>query len=261
MRSKASLILFAFVITLCLQVGCSRTESAEPEPPSVSADQIDAARAKAEQLWKEREDHAKLREAVAALRSVRDYRHRNFEVESQYAKYNYFLGKQSQDAKESDAAFEEGKNAGKIASTVDPKRPDGYFWYGANLGEIARKNMLTVGVKSIGDVRGSMEKVLEIDPRFENSNASDVLGQIELETRLYGGSAEKAITIFEKALEVETNNMNLHLHAAEAYLQVKKDGEARKHLEQVLRMKPNPDYAIECREAVEKAKKLLASRY
>jgi tetratricopeptide (TPR) repeat protein len=257
MKSSLPLIFLAVVITLCLQSGCTKTE-AEPDRPRVTPEQIAAALPKAEEMFKQREDVAKLREAVAELRAVRDYRQRNFDVEWRYAKYNYFLGKQSTDAKEQDAVFEEGKNAGKIAQTVEPQKPDGYFWYAANLGELARKNMLTVGLKSIGDVRGSMEKVLEIDPKYQDSSAADVLGQVELETKLYGGSAEKAVEILEKALRTETNNMNLHLHAGEAYLQLKKEADARRHLEKVLQMKPNPDYAIECREAVEKAKKLLA---
>jgi predicted Zn-dependent protease len=234
---------------------------AEPDGPRIAPEQIAAALPKAEELFQQREDVAKLREAVAALRSVRDYRQRNFDVEWRYAKYNYFLGKQSLDAKEQDAAFEEGKNAAKIASTVEPQKPDGYFWYGANLGEIARKNMLTVGVKSIGDIRGSMEKVLEIDPRYQNSSAADALAQLEIETRLYGGSAEKAASILEKALETEHDNMNLRLHAAEAYLLLKKEPEAKKHLEELIKMKPSPDYAIEGREALEKGKKLLATRF
>lgn len=257
MKSTPSLIFLAVVITLCLQLACTKTE-AEPERPQVTAEQIAAALPKAEELFKQREDVAKLKEAVATLRTIRDYRQRNFDVEWRYAKYNYFLGKQSQDSKEQDAAFEEGKNAGKIAATVAPDKPNGHFWYAANLGEISRKNMLTVGVKSIGEVRGSMEKVLELDPKYQDSSAADVLAQIELETRLYGGSAEKAVEILEKALQNETNNMNLHLHAGEAYLQLKKEADARRHLEKVIQMKPNPDYMIESREAVEKARKLLA---
>jgi len=55
--------------------------------------------------------------------------------------------------------------------------------------------------------------------------------------------------------------MNLHLHLAEAYLAVKKEGEARKQLEHLLRMKPNPDFLIEGKESMEKAKKLLATRF
>lgn len=120
--------------------------------------------------------------------------------------------------------------------------------------------MLTVGIKAMPEVRAAMEKVIELQPNYQDSNAYDVLAQIEMETRLMGGKAERAVEILENAIETETNNMNLHLHLGEAYLALKKEGEARKHFERVIAMKPNPDYMIECRQAVEKAKKLLATR-
>lgn len=248
------------VITLCLQLACSTTDAVEPERARVSPEAIAAALTQSAGLFKERADVTKLREAVEELRKARDYKQRNFEVEWKFAKYNYFLGKQSKDEKESNTAFEEGRDAGKIASTMEPAKPEGYFWYAANLGELSRKNMLT-GIRSIDDVRGSMQKVVELQPDYQDSSAYDVLAQIELETRLYGGKPDKAIEFLEKALETEKNNMNLHLHLGEAYLAVKNEAEAKKHLEKVLAMKPNPEYLIECREAVEKAKKLLDTRF
>lgn len=261
MKSVNLAILFTIVITLCLQSACSEADAIETGRPTVDPATISSSLAQSENLFKLREDISKLREAVGIHRAARDPRQRNFEVEWKFAKLNYFLGKQSTDEKESNKAFEEGRDAGKIALGLEPQKPEGHFWYGANLGELSRKNMLTVGVKSIGDVRAAMQKVVDIQPTYQNTSAYDVLGQIELETRLYGGKAEKAVELLEQGLAIENNNMNLHLHLAEAYLAVKKEAEARKQLEKVLTMKHNPDFLIECREAVEKAKKLLASRF
>lgn len=261
MKTLKFAFLLVIVITLCLQFGCTTTDAVEPTGPTVTPEIIASSLTRSEDLFKQREDVAKLRDAVNTLRKARDYKQRNFEVEWRFAKLNYFLGKQSTDEKESNTAFEEGRDAGKIASTLEPQKADGYFWYGATLGELSRKNMLTVGVKSLPDVRAAMEKVVELQPGYQNSSAYDVLGQIELETRMLGGKAEKAVELLEKALETEKDNMNIHLHLAEAYLAVKKDGEARKQLEKVLSMKHNPDFLIECREAVEKAKKLLATKF
>jgi len=254
-------IFVGIVITLCLQLACTETDAVAPERPAVGSETIVSALTQSDALFKQREDVAKLREAITALRAARDPRQRNFGVEWKFAKLNYFLGKQSTDEKESNKAFEEGRDAGKIALGLEPAKPEGHFWYAANLGELSRKNMLTVGVKSLGDVRSAMQKVVEIQPDYENTSAYDVLGQIELESRLYGGKAEKAIELLQKGLETETNNMNLHLHLGEAYLLVGKEAEARKQLEKVLGMKHNPEYLIECREAVEKAKKLIATRF
>ena len=261
MKSSKLPIFLAAVITLCLQSACSTTDAVENEAPRISSEVIASSLTQSEALFKQREDIAKLRDAVNLLRKARDYRQRNFEVEWKFAKLNYFLGKQSTDEKEANAALEEGKDAGKFAAGLEPQKADGYFWYGANLGELARKNPITVGLKSVDDVRAAMQKVIEIQPTYQDSTAFDVLGQIELETRLYGGKPEKAVEILEKAVETEKNNMNLYLHLAEAYLAVNKSAEARKQLEHVLVMKPNPEYLIECRETVEKAKKLLATKF
>lgn len=261
MKNGKLAIFLVIVITLCLQFACSEADAIESQRPTVDPATISSALAQSETLFKQREDVAKLREAVNIHRTARDPRQRNFEVEWKFAKLNYFLGTQSTDEKESNKAFEEGRDAGKIALGIEPQKAEGHFWYGANLGELSRKNMLTVGVKSLPEVRAAMQKVVELQPSYQNSTAYDVLGQIELETRLYGGKAEKAVEFFEKALETETNNMNLHLHLAEAYLAVKKESEARKQLDKVLNMKHNPDFLIECREAVEKAKKLLATKF
>lgn len=260
MKTLKLVILCAIVITLCLQFGCSTTDAIETAGPSVSPEIIASSLMQSEALFKQREDIAKLREAVKILRKARDYKQRNFEVEWKFAKLNYFLGKQTTDEKEANAAFEEGRDAGQIASGLEPQKPDGYFWYGANLGELARKNPITVGLKSVDEVKGAMQKIVEIQPGYQNTTAYDVLGQIEMETRIYGGKPEKAVEFFEKALETEKDNININLHLGEAYLSVKKDAEARKQFEKVLSMKPDPDYLIEGKESIEKAKKLLATR-
>lgn len=261
MKNFKLAILASVVITLCLQTGCSTTDAIETSGPTVTPEVISSSLMQSEALFKQREDVAKLREAVNTLRKARDYRQRNFEVEWKFARLNYFLGKQTTDDKESNAAFEEGRDAAKIASGLEPQKPDGYFWYGANLGELARKNPITVGLKSVDDVKAAMQKVVELQPDYQDTTAYDVLGQIEMETRIYGGKPEKAVELFEKALETEKENMNIHLHLGEAYLAVKKDAEARKQFEKVLSMKPDPDFLIEGKEAIEKAKKLLATKF
>src|SRR5205823_2454583 len=104
-------------------------------------------------LFRQREDITKLRQAVEVLRNIRNNSSRNFEIEWKYAKYNYFLGQKTKDDKEKITVFETGRDAGRIASTLEPAKPDGYFWYGANLGELADASPITVGIKSIDDIK------------------------------------------------------------------------------------------------------------
>ncbi len=217
---------------------------------------------KSDALFKQREDVAKLREAIAELGAVRNPDNRNFEVEWKFAKYNYFLGKQSTDEKESEKAFETGKQAGRIASRIEPNKPDGHFWFGANLGEQAKRSPVTVGIKAVDEIREAMNKVIEINPKYQSASAYDALAQVELSTTgMMGGKPEKAVEYLEKALEIEKDNTYIYLHLAEAYAAVGKKPEGRRQLETLLKMKPNPDYIVEYKESVEKAKKLLDTKF
>jgi len=216
---------------------------------------------KAESLFKQRTNISNLREAVKLLAAARSADNRNFEVEWKFSKFSYFLGKNTTDEKESSAAFEKGKEAGMIASRMEPNKPDGYFWYGANLGELARQSPVTVGIKSVTDIQQAMNKVIELDPGYQKGSAYDALAQIELRTTMTGGKAEKAVELLEKALEIEKDHTGLRLHLAEAYLAVDKDAEARKQLDMLLQMKPNPDYVPEYNEDVSNAKKMLETRF
>jgi len=196
------------------------------------------------------------------LAKVRDPNKRNYEVEWKFAKYCYFLGKAEAAEKDSIAAYERGRDAGKIASRIDAYKPDGHFWYAANLGELGRISPVTVGIKAVDDIRDSMSAVIAIDPNYQNASAFDALGQLEMATRtLKGGIVKKAVEYYEKGLELSPDNANLRLHLAEAYLAMKKEADARKQLKALFALKPNPEYAVEHAVALEKGKEMLAKNF
>lgn len=243
-------------------ISCASKVETEPVAKKAPTASPTEALQAAEALFRQREDVAKLREAVKTLAAARNIDERNYEVEWKFAKFNYFLGKQATDEKESRKAFEDGEEAGKIASRIEPDKPDGYFWYGANLGERAKLDPATVGYTSIDDIREAMKKVIEIQPDYQSASAYDALAQVELKSGILGGGKpEKAVEYLEKALEIEKDNTYIYLHLAEAYLRLKRDAEAKKQLDHLLQMKPNPDYLPEYRETTERAKELLKTRF
>lgn len=241
---------------------CALKAESEPVAPAVSAAMINDTITKADALFREREDLSKLREAVKSLAEVRNPDRRNYEVEWKFAKFNYFLGKYATDEKEKEKAFEDGKTAGRIASRMETNKPEGYFWFAANLGEEAKISPVTVGIKSVDDIREAMNKVIEIQPDYQSASAYDALAQVELNTAgMLGGKPEKAVEYLEKALTINKENTYVYLHLAEAYIAVGKKPEAKKQLEFLLKMKPNPDYLPEYNESIAKAKKLLETKF
>lgn len=229
--------------------------------PRLDPNRLSADVAEADKLFNQREDLSKLRDAIAVLAKLRNPGDRNYEVEWRFARYNYFLGRHTRDGKEAESAFNTGKDAAKIALNLNPQRPEGYFWFGANLGEICKISPITVGLQSVDDVQKAMNKVIELQPGYQGASAYDGLAQIELGTRLTGGSVEKAAEYLETAISIDNDNSNLHLHLAEAYLAQNKDAEAKKQLTILLRMKPNPQYLPEHKESVAAARKLLDTKF
>lgn len=256
-------LLFFLLIAVSLCVSCLPASEAEAEPPSAGP-RVDPAEAisKAEKLYQQREDPDKVREALRVLETARDMDNRNYEVEWKFARMSYYLGsRESTGEDEAEKVLERGLSAARISKRMRPNEPEGHFWYGALLGESSKRNPVTVGAASIGDIRETMNKVIEIDPGYQGASAWDALGQLEMATRnLGGGSAEKAVEYYEKALELEKKNAYVYLHLAEAYLAVDRDEDARAAIGKLLEMEPDPDYLPEHREAVAKAEKLLKEK-
>jgi tetratricopeptide (TPR) repeat protein len=260
-KTKWVYILITFVITLCPLAACQRARNAETPPTENPNLPVANNLARADELFKERDDVEKLREARKLVAAVRQPDHRNFEVEWKFAKFSLFLGEALTDDDEKEKVFEAGRDAGKYASRLQPDKPDGFFWYGANLAELAKLSPVTVGYMSVNDIRDAMNTVIKLQPDYQGASAYDVLAEIELNTRMFGGKAAKASEYLEKAVEIKKDNSNLRLHLAEAYLDDDKLKLAKQQLEYIVKMQPDPDYLPEHRQNVVEAKKLLASRF
>lgn len=254
--SLITIIFLAFFLASCASK--AETETAQPK---FSDEEIRRNLAKADEFFMQREDVKNLREAVQTLSKVRDADRRNFEVEWKFSRNNYFLSKQTDSEEEAEKLLKDGANAGIIASRIAPEKPDGHFWYGANLGEQAKRNPVTVGLKAVDDIKDTMNKVIAIDPKYQGASAFDALAQVELSTGMIGGKPEKAVEYLEKALQLENDNTYIYLHLAEAYLAVGKKAEAKKHLDYLLQMKPQKGYEVEYKETTGKARELLEKRF
>jgi len=246
---------------MCLLTACSRDSAAENTAPAPPKRDVAATLAQADQLFAQRDDVDKLKQARQLIGQVRDANNRNFDVEWRFGKFSLFLGEKLTDEGQKQKAFEEGRDAGKIASRIEPDKPDGHFWYGANLAELAKMSPVTVGYNSVDDIREAMNTVIKIDPSYQGASAYDILAEIELNTRLFGGKASKAVEYLEKALDIQKNNSNLRLHLAQAYLDDDQPEKAKQQLEYITKMQPDPEYLPEHKQNVAEAKKLLASRF
>jgi hypothetical protein len=252
-------LIFSLALTASLGVGaCSKR-------PAETARGVDVGDAKAaaekvseaDRLYAQREDLAKVRQAVALARQAQVADYGSYEAAWKLAEFDYYLGQHTIDERERDEALREGTEAGKSAVRLQPERPEGHFWLGANYGGVAEHSTLA-GLSSVDDIRTEMEAVLKLNEGFQQGSAYMVLGQLYLQApRILGGDHQKAVENLEKGLRFGKNNSLLRLRLAEAYHAVGRDADARKQIDALQSLTPDPNYVPEHKEAVALATKLL----
>lgn len=238
-----------------LSISC-RKQAAEEKP----SDKIVPASefiAQADQLYAQREDLARVREGITALKRARATEHDNYEAAWRLAKFDYYLGSHTKDGSERDKAFDEGIAAGKDAIKLQDNKPEGHFWRGANLGGQAQASVLG-GLSSVDDIRAEMQRVIQIDEGYLSGSAYMVLGQVDLEApKMLGGDPKRALENLEKGLKLGPENQLLRVNLAKAYLANDRKAEAIKTLQAIINAQPDPNYLPEHKDAVAQAQKLL----
>jgi hypothetical protein len=216
----------------------------------------------AEALYAKRDDLDRVRAAIRLLEQARAADRADYQATWRTAKFCYYLAAHTADEKERDATFKSGVEAGKAAVRLQPAKPEGHFWLGANIGKRAELEGGLGALGAAGDVRKEMEAVVKAEPGYQGGSAYMILGQIDLRTPgLFGGSKKRAVEWMEKGLAFGPQNAFLRLRLAEAYLAVKRKEDARRQLDFILAMKPDPDYLPEYKEAAAAARKLVESEF
>src|SRR6185503_20162719 len=250
-RSVAGLLS---IVLICLCISCG-TEMHEVSTPTATSATEDVARAI--QLYGQREDLMRIREGIVSLRQARTKDPGNYEAAWQLAKFNYYLATHTNDATERDKAFLDGIEAGKAAVQLQNGQADGHFWLGANYGGAAQHSAIE-GLATVDDIRNEMETVLRLNEGYQDGSAYMVLGLVYLNApAIVGGDPKQAVELMEKGLRFGEPNAFLHLHLAEAYMKVGRHDDARKELNKILSMTPDPNYLPEYKEASNDAQKLL----
>lgn len=256
-RQIACSISLAFLLVAFLLFATSCNHG--PRVASVPTDTTSAADnvKNADQLYAQRADLNQLRKGIISLRQALTKDPGNYEAAWKLAKFNYYLATHADDSKERDEAFREGVDAGKTAVQLQNEKPDGHFWLGANYGAAAQHSTIE-GLATVDDIRNEMQTVLRLDEGYQDGSAYMVLGLVYLNAPgIVGGDPKKAVEEFEKGLRFGEPNAFLHLYLAEAYKKVGRNDDARRELNKILTMNPDPNYLPEYKEASHDAQKLL----
>ncbi len=254
-RARAAL-LAGGLLTCAILSACS---SRAPVQENLAQDKSVAAElvTQAEKLYEQRAELQRAREAVVLLRRAAASDTGSYDAAWRLARLDYYLGAHTTDKGERDHAYDEGVEAGRRAVKIEEGRPEGHFWLGANLGGRAQTSMMS-GLGAIDEIRREMGRVIQLDEGFESGSAYMALGQVDLEApKMMGGDPRRAVETLEKNLRFGEKNALYHLRLAQAYAAVNREEDARRELNGILNMTPNPAYLPEYDDAVREARALL----
>jgi tetratricopeptide (TPR) repeat protein len=252
------MVLFSAAVSLVFAgVACQQSApdrlAIDTGDAKAAADRI----AEADALYQGREDINKARVAVAALRQARTADYSNYDAAWKLSRAAFYVGDHTENDSERDDMFREGIEAGKAAIALQPNKPDGHFWLGANYGGSAAHSTLA-NLSSFQDIKREMDAVLKIDEGYQGYSAYLGLGRLYLQApRVLGGDSAKAIEYLEKGVKLSPNNTTMRLDLAQAYAENNRDAEAKRQIDAILAATPDAQHMAEHKDAVAKAQKLL----
>jgi tetratricopeptide (TPR) repeat protein len=209
--------------------------------PAVFAAQAPDPRiAEADQLFWQRDDTEKLKQAIAVAEKVTSTSAQNYEMLWRLAKYRYYLADKEPDKKRREKIFEAGVAAAKKAIAADPNKVQGHFWLGANSGELADLKGAFDSLGLVRTIRREFEAALAIDPNYARGTIHLALAQMDLQLpRLLGGNDRRGLARLEEGMKFGENNAELKLALADVYIKKNRRDEATRLLESII-SEPDP---------------------
>ena len=256
-KLNVRLISIGVIAAQIFTISCHQQPATSPTAIDSGDEKMATAKiAEGDQLYAAREDMTRARVAVAAFRQAQTADYGNYEAAWKLARACFYVGDHTDNDNEAEDMFRTGIEAGKAAVKLKGDRPEGHFWLGANYGGDAQRSTLA-SLATVQDIKTEMETVIKLDEKFQGGSAYLGLGRLYLKApKVLGGDTSKAIEYLKKGLMINPSNSLMKYYLAEAYDNEHRDAEAKKLIDEILTMKPDPEYVAEHKDAVAKANKL-----
>jgi hypothetical protein len=212
-------------------------------------------------LYAQRADLAKAKQA-ADIWAQRSADGKDYEAAWKLARACYFLATQGLNKDDGAVQLDRGVAAGKLAAGLAADKPEGHFWYAANMGEKAQRGGMMTGLKYKGDIKSELERTISIQAGWQDGSAESALGQWYLKVpdsfMCCGGDHKKGIELLRKALTYNPQSSQVKYSLAEALSDDSKGrDEAKQLLQQVIDAPIDPNWAVEDKGFKDKARTLL----
>lgn len=211
-------------------------------------------------LYRDRITLSNAQRAAAIWRTRLAMHAQDYESAWKLARAQYWLGTNGLPERERQAALEAGIAAARSAIAIATDKPEGHFWMAANMGALAESFGMRQGIRYRGQIRDALERVLKLDPAFQQGSADRALGRWYYKVPgLFGGDKAKSEQHLRKALAYNPQSVITHLFLAETLIAMDRTAEAKKELQAAIAAPEDPEWAPEDRVFRGEAKRLLDS--
>jgi cytochrome c-type biogenesis protein CcmH/NrfG len=238
----------ALVLIAACQLLAVAPGSAAPLPKRVvEADDYFLGRAKLENV----------QQGVVLLKQEASENPHSYEAWWRLAKFYNYMGRRTQ-GNERVKYLDAGIEAGKKAVALQTNRVEGHFWLGANYGLKAEESNWFDGLRLIDPVRREMETTIKLDPDYEEASGLRTLARVYYRAPFFkGGDKRRSIELLEECLRRYPEDSMSMLYLADSYIAVDRRDDARKILERMLSLCPDPDYSPELADNQAEARNML----
>jgi tetratricopeptide (TPR) repeat protein len=254
--------VFAIVFTLLILPVCVKAQAkteAIKKTSSVSGD-VQSLIKEGDDLYAARDDAKNILKAIDKYKAALEIDQKNFEAVWKISRAYYYYGtKLSEDDKDGrKQTFEKGKHWAQIAMKFDNNKVDGHFWYGVNLGSWGEANGVMKSLSIRHDLEDEMLKAAKLDETYEGAGSYRVLGRLKFRLPgIFGGDNDLSIEYLRKAVKIAPTHTMNYVFLAETLMDEDEYVEAKKLLEKVIAMEPDPRWIPEAKRDKEDAKRLL----
>jgi len=214
--------------------------------------------AQGDDLFEQRGDLAKAKEALARYQDALLKGEDAYGVYWRMARIEYWIGDHTADNNEKKRILEQGVYHAKKAVQLGPEKAEGYYWLGVDNGVYGEAKGVLNSLFLVKPIKEEMNKVLAIDPTFDDGGADRVLGRLYYELPgLFGGSNKKSLEHLLKSRDMGPRVGLTRIYLADTYLALGNVQKAREELEFVIAMEPDPKLIPETAEEKEMARTRL----
>lgn len=155
-------------------------------------------------------------------------------------------------------AYDQGRQAARRATELEPRSVPAHFWYGTNTGRLGQTKGVVRSLFLLPTVKQEIQTVLELDPKFPP--VYSLAGNVYYEVPgMLGGDLGKAEAMFRKGLALAPRFTGMRVGLAKTLIKKGRLVEARRELEAVLDEKAPVNLADWTLKDVKQARELLAS--